>query len=81
MEINAQFDVDVVALQAEDEVTCLLTLTAPTPPQAADRPGETLIVVVDRSGSMQGEPLQSVRTARSPVSLTSEAFNGRPNLT
>ena len=63
MEINAKLDVDVVALQAEDEVTCLLTLTAPTPPQTADRPGETLIVVVDRSGSMQGEPLQSVRTA------------------
>ena len=38
MEINAKLDVDVVALQAEDEVTCLLTLTAPTPPQTADRP-------------------------------------------
>ena len=63
MEINAKLDVDVVALQADDEVTCLLTLTAPTPPQTADHPGETLIVVVDRSGSMQGEPLQSVRTA------------------
>ena len=66
MEINAKLDVDVVALQAEDEVTCLLTLTAPTPPQTADRPGESLIVVVDRSGSMHGEPLQSVRTALGP---------------
>ena len=52
MEINAKLDVDVVALQVQDEVTCLLTLTAPTPPQTADR-----------SGSMRGEPLQSVRTA------------------
>jgi len=63
MQLNAKLDVDMVALQAEDEVTCLLTLTAPVPEALVDRPGETLIVVVDRSGSMAGERLQSVRTA------------------
>ena len=41
MQLNAKLDVDMVALQAEDEVTCLLTLTAPVPEEIADRPGET----------------------------------------
>ena len=64
MEFTAQLDVDVVALEAEDEVTCLVSLTAPVPEQIADRPGETLIAVVDRSGSMSGGPIEAVRTAR-----------------
>ena len=53
MEFTAQLDVDVVALEAEDEVTCLVSLTAPVPDEVADRPGETLIAVVDRSGLTQ----------------------------
>ena len=61
MKLNAQLDVDVVALQQDDEVTCLLTMEAPIPATLSERPGETLVVVVDRSGSMQGEPLESVR--------------------
>jgi Ca-activated chloride channel family protein len=61
MKINAQLDVDVVALQQDDEVTCLLTLEAPVPTDSDSRPGESLIVVVDRSGSMSGERLASVR--------------------
>jgi len=32
MEFTAQLDVDVVALEAEDEVTCLVSLTAPGRP-------------------------------------------------
>ncbi len=63
MQFNAQLDVDVVALEAEDEVTCLVSLTAPVPEEIADRPGETLIAVVDRSGSMSGGPIEAVRTA------------------
>jgi hypothetical protein len=62
MQFTAQLDVDVVALEAEDEVTCLVSLTAPVPEEIADRPGETLIAVVDRSGSMQGGPIEAVRT-------------------
>jgi hypothetical protein len=31
MEFTAQLDVDVVALEAEDDVTCLISLTAPWP--------------------------------------------------
>jgi hypothetical protein len=57
MEFTAQLDVDVVALEAEGEVTFLVSLTAPVPEEIADRPGETLIPVVDRSGSMCGGPI------------------------
>ena len=63
MDFTAQLDVDVVALEAEDEVTCLVSLTAPVPDGIADRPGETMIAVVDRSGSMRGGPIAAVRTA------------------
>jgi Ca-activated chloride channel homolog len=63
MKMNAQLDVDVVALQQDDEVTCLLTLVAPVPATDADRPGETLVLVVDRSGSMAGAPLESVHVS------------------
>jgi Ca-activated chloride channel family protein len=57
VQFTAQLDVDVVALEAEDEVTCLVSLTAPVPEEIADRPGETLIAVVGRSGSMSGGPI------------------------
>ena len=63
MKLNATLDVDVIALQQDDEVTCLLTFEAPVPADQADRPGETLVVVVDRSGSMNGEPLEAVRSS------------------
>ena len=63
MKFTAQLDVDVVALESDDEITCLLTLEAPPAPQVADTPGENLIVVVDRSGSMTG--LLGARRGRS----------------
>ena len=46
MEFTAQLDVDVVALEAEDEVTCLVSLTAPVPEEIADRPGGLAIAVL-----------------------------------
>ena len=63
MKLAAQLDVDVVALQTDEEVTCLLRLEAPPVDDAPDRPGETLIVVADRSASMAGAPLNAVRSA------------------
>ena len=63
MQFTAQLDVDVVALEAEDDVTCLISLTAPVPDSVRERPREALIAVVDRSGSMDGGPIQAVRTA------------------
>jgi hypothetical protein len=46
MEFTAQLDVDVVALEAGDDVTCPISLTAPVPEGLAERPGETLIAVI-----------------------------------
>ena len=63
MDLQAKLDVDVVALQEHDEVTCLVTFDAPVPEASQERPGEHLIVVVDRSGSMSGAPLAAVRAS------------------
>lgn len=58
MHITAHLDVDLLALDREDDVTCLVQLTAPMQPEAQRRPGEALVIVLDRSGSMSGEPLE-----------------------
>jgi len=63
VELQAKLDVDVLALQQDDEVTCLVTFDAPVPDSLADRPGEHVIVVVDRSGSMHGAPIQAVKAS------------------
>jgi Ca-activated chloride channel homolog len=53
MHVTAHLDVDVVAVETEDEVSVLLELAAPTAaPSDATRPPATLQVVLDRSGSM-----------------------------
>src|SRR4051794_22028671 len=52
MKLNATLDFDLVAVEQEDTVHVLLELTAPTLPQAHERPPATLQVVLDRSGSM-----------------------------
>lgn len=63
MKLTAQLDIDVLALQTDEDVTCLLRLEAPLAADDASRPGESLVLVVDRSGSMGGEPLRAVRSA------------------
>jgi Ca-activated chloride channel family protein len=54
MHITAHLDVDMVAVETEDEISVLLELAAPTAATNADdtRPPATLQVVLDRSGSM-----------------------------
>ncbi len=57
MKIETHLDVEVVALETDDEVSVLVELTAPIAAPAdpaAERPTRTLQVVVDRSGSMEG---------------------------
>jgi len=63
MWFDARYDLDVLALQQQDDLTCLLTLTAPTPAGADERPGETVIAVLDDSASMRGARLESARMA------------------
>jgi len=58
MKFSAQLDVNVVAVEATDEVSLLLDLQSPQLVADGNRPAATLQVVLDRSGSMSGPPLQ-----------------------
>ena len=61
MQVKALLDVDMVAIEATDKVTLMLDLTAPQNPMHASRPGQAVQVVLDRSGSMSGEPLDAAK--------------------
>ena len=64
MHVNAHLDVDVIALEQDDVVNVLLELQAPPmPPSAAPRPAHTIVVVLDRSGSMSGPRLFAAKSA------------------
>lgn len=63
MEVNAHVDVDVIALEQDDEVTLLLELVAPAAPVDGARPPAALQVVLDRSGSMAGDRLEAAKQA------------------
>jgi len=64
MKINALLDVNVVAHETTDEVTVLLDLEAPGAPATDEvRPPSTFQVVLDRSGSMCGAPLEGAKEA------------------
>lgn len=62
MKINALLDVNVVAHETDDEVAVMLELEAPAAPQTG-RPQATFQVVLDRSGSMSGPPLEGAKRA------------------
>ena len=63
MHLSALLDVDLVAVEQTDELTLLVELTAPTPATTVKRQPATLVVVLDRSGSMAGGRLQAAQTA------------------
>src|SRR5690348_4230385 len=63
MHISAHLDFDVVAVQADDELSLLLEMKAPPAPGSEERAPVALQVVLDRSGSMQGEPLYAAQGA------------------
>ena len=64
MHIEAHLDVDLVAVETEDEVSVLVELTAPTARRGAGpRPDRALQVVLDRSGSMSGDRLEGAKSA------------------
>ena len=61
MHVKALLDVDMVAMESSDKVTLMLDLTAPANPAHTSRPGQCVQVVLDRSGSMEGQPLESAK--------------------
>lgn len=63
MKINALLDVNVVAHETEDEVAVLLELEAPAALADTTRRQASLEVVLDRSGSMAGTPLEGAKQA------------------
>jgi Ca-activated chloride channel family protein len=63
MHLNATLDLDVVAIEAQDQIAVLLELAAPAADSSRTRPPSTLQVVLDRSGSMAGGALESAKAA------------------
>lgn len=63
MKFSAALDVNVVAHEAADEVNVLLEIEAPAGPSTTDRAATALQVVLDRSGSMQGAPIDGAKQA------------------
>ena len=64
MHINTHLDVEVVALESDDQVTIMLDLEAPAAVKGSDhRVEHTAVVVLDRSGSMSGSRLAHAKRA------------------
>ncbi len=63
MHISTHLDLDVVAVESHDQLSLLVELTAPTAAADTARPPRTLVVVLDRSGSMAGARLDGAKRA------------------
>jgi Ca-activated chloride channel family protein len=63
MHITTHLDLDVVALEGDDQISLLVELTAPAAAAGSTHRPRTLVVVLDRSGSMQGERLSGAKRA------------------
>ena len=73
MHISTQLDVDVIALESDDHVSLLVEMTAPLADPGERAASRTLVVVLDRSGSMSG-------ACRSPRSRASSRASSRPTV-
>ena len=69
MKLNATLDLDVIAIEAQDQLAILIELVAPQQEAARRRPPGTLQVVLDRSGSMEGGSLEAAKTGLDDVAV------------
>ncbi|GGN90101.1 hypothetical protein GCM10010112_75210 [Actinoplanes lobatus] len=64
MRVTAHLDVEMIAIETEDQVSVMIELAAPpAPADGAERAPSTLVVVLDRSGSMSGGRLDGAKSA------------------
>jgi Ca-activated chloride channel family protein len=62
--IAAHLDVELIAIETDDQVSVMIELNAPpVPGDGGERAPSTLEVVLDRSGSMDGGRLAGAKTA------------------
>jgi Ca-activated chloride channel homolog len=61
MDVQVRMEHDLLAVEAEHEVHVMVALTAPPAPVEADRPPVRVALVLDRSGSMGGGKLETVK--------------------
>lgn len=63
MNLSLHLDVDLVAVESDDQVALLLELAAPAGDRQEERAASTLQVVLDRSGSMADGRLEAAKGA------------------
>lgn len=63
MHLAAHLDLDLIAHETDNQVSVLVELTAPTPVTNTTRAPSTLVIVLDRSGSMSGDRIEAAKTA------------------
>jgi Ca-activated chloride channel family protein len=63
MHLTAHLDLDVLAHESDNQLSVLVELQAPELSTDHDRAPSTLVVVLDRSGSMAGDRIEGAKTA------------------
>lgn len=61
MKVSAHLDFDMVAVETNDRISLMVDFTAPLNEKRTARPGQAVQIVLDRSGSMCGERLNSAK--------------------